>query len=135
MPAAIDRSESQGRRRHPPPPPSVVSYRPACGGRSSAGRFTGGAVAEAMVGLPFRRRVDMEVDHADAALLEYVDALGDRCTRVGRAGHRPDADGALRLRKLGNARHRVLHAQADPGFLASRPRARATWSWCSSSLK
>src|SRR5215510_1305386 len=81
--------------------------------RVSAGR----AMAEAVVGLPVRRRIDMEIDHADAALLEHVDALGDRCRGIGRTGHRTDADGALRLGELGDVWHRVFHAQPDPAGL------------------
>src|SRR5215475_6908801 len=76
--------------------------------RSIAGR----AVAEPVIGLPLGRRVDVEVDHADAALLEHVDALGDRRRRVGRAGDRADTDRALRLGELGDARDRILHAQS-----------------------
>src|SRR5712672_932626 len=71
------------------------------------------AVAEAVVGLPLRWRIDMEIDDADAALLEHIDTLGDRGSRIGGARHRPDADRTLRLGKLGNAGNRVLHAQAD----------------------
>src|SRR5215831_16570074 len=79
--------------------------------------ITGRAMAETMIGLPLRRRIDMEVDHADAALLEHVDALGDRRGGVGRTGHGADADRALCLRELGDVGHWVLQAQSDPAVL------------------
>src|SRR5215510_11185734 len=72
--------------------------------------ITGRAMAQAVIGLPVRRRIDMEVDHADAALFEHVDTLGGRARGIRRAGHRADADGTLRLGELGNVGHRILHA-------------------------
>src|ERR1051326_7111188 len=85
------------------------------------------AVPEPVVGLSIRRRIDMEVDHADAALLEHVDALGDRGLGFSGAFHRTDADRALRLGELGDVGHRVFHAQADPAVLDLAP-ARARYA-------
>src|SRR5665213_210556 len=76
-----------------------------------------GAVAERMGRLPLGWWIDVEIDHADAALLEHVDAFLDRCLYVFGLRDRPNADRALRLGKLGDVGRRVFHAQTDPTVL------------------
>src|SRR5215475_6336326 len=79
----------------------------------------GWAVADAIGALG--RRLDVEIDHADAARLEHGDALGDRGLDFRRGGDRSDADGTLRLRQLGDVRRRVVHTQPDPTILRLAP--------------
>src|SRR5262245_37363355 len=86
----------------------VAAMRRSISGRAMAERGAGGALLA---------RVDVEVDHADAAGLEHRDAARDRRAHVGRARDRPDADRALRLGELGDVGHRILHAQPDPAVL------------------
>src|ERR1051326_5902107 len=74
-------------------------------------------MAERVRGLPLGRRIDVQIDDADAAFLEHVDAFLDRRLDVGGFGDRADADSALRFGEFGNVRRRVLHAQADPAVL------------------
>src|ERR1700730_17675680 len=81
------------------------------------GSLSRGAVAERVAGLALGRRIDVQVDDADAAFFQHIDAARDRGSDVGRLGHRPDADGALRLGELGDVGHRILQPQADPAVL------------------
>src|SRR5712692_4486734 len=77
---------------------------PAFAGTTAEARkrsIPGCAMAERGAGLALLARVDVEVDHADAARFEHRYALCDRRLHVGRAGDRPDADRALRLGELG----------------------------------
>src|SRR6266568_568370 len=76
--------------------------------------IAGLAMPERGDGLPLRRRIDMEIDHADPAFLE-------RALHVRGPGHRADPDGALRLGKLGDVRRGVLQAQPDPAVLGLAP--------------
>src|SRR5579883_448235 len=79
------------------------------------------AVAQRRDDGAFGRRIDMEIDDADAALLEDGNALLQRRFHVGRLQHRADADGALRLRELGDIGAWILQAQADPTVLGLAP--------------
>ena len=94
-----DRPEDRARKREEEPGQFLISR---C------------ALAEIVARLPLRRRVDVQVNDANAAFLEHVDALLDGRLDVGRLRHRADADGALRLRELGDVRLRILHTQSDP---------------------
>src|SRR5215470_12465201 len=96
------------RERHPGRPFSGFRCRStrATSSRHSPGR----AMTETMIGLSICRRIDMKVDHADAALLEHVDTFGDRRIGFRLGSHWTNADRALRLGKLGDVRHRILHA-------------------------
>ena len=67
--------------------------------------------------MALRRRLDVKVDHANAALLEHVHALRDRGARVFLVLDRTDADRALCFRQLRDIRNRVFHAKADPAVL------------------
>src|ERR1700686_1780046 len=106
-PVSIDGAEDSGRR-----PEGHTAN------RRSIARF---AVPERRDGLPFRRRIDVEIDHADAALLEDGDALFQRRFHIGGLGHRADADRALRLGELGDVGRGVFHAQPDPAVLGLPP--------------
>src|SRR5579862_9848104 len=71
------------------------------------------AVAERGDFLALDPRIDMEIDHADPALLEDRDALFQCRLDTGGLGHRPDADRALRFRQLGDVGSGILQAQPD----------------------
>src|SRR6516162_399864 len=97
--------------------PCAGATRSATGVRTCRSSISRRAMAESVTGLPLRGRIDMKIDHADAALLEHVDAFCDRRPCFRGAGHRPDADGALCLGKLGDVGHRVFQPQPDPAVL------------------
>src|SRR3984957_6002642 len=81
------------------------------------GSLSRGAVAERVARLALRRRIDVQVDDADAAFFQHLDPARDRRRNGGRLGPRSDADGALRLGELGDVGHRILQPQADPAVL------------------
>src|SRR5262245_57239223 len=74
-------------------------------------------------GEAFFVRIDVEIDHADAALLQDRDTFFDRRAHVGGFGDGADADGALGFGHLGDVGQRVLDAQSDPAVrgLAAAP--------------
>src|SRR5260370_27430457 len=105
----MERSEMRGRR-------SRIALRSirATDGALSISRLP---VAERRDGLPLRRRIDVEIDHADAALLEDGDALFQRRLHIGGPGHRTDAGRALRLAQLGDVGRGIFPTQPPPAVL------------------
>src|SRR5579862_6874752 len=59
-------------------------------------------------------RLDADIDHGDAAGIDFGDRLLQGCCKINRLGDRAEADGALGAAHGGEVDLRLRHALADP---------------------